>query len=162
MAFYLTFSQTNFQKIYPKSGNVLCKNQLVYFPIFTLAWFKSISLSNSSKWFNFFSHSYHRLPDLIFSILFLKYKGACQKTNGRMSSNLSTRDDIEIRPGYDSHCLIESFEEANKLRCLAACNLDCLCYMLTHDGAKCSLYDHSAINYFMKRSNNAKKVYVKK
>lgn len=45
------------------------------------------------------------------SLINLKYsfkEGACPKTNGRMQSNLETRNDTEIRSGHDSYCLIES------------------------------------------------------
>lgn len=78
-----------------------------------------------------------------------------------MESNFHLRDDIEIRPGYEPQCRIESFSEADKLRCITACTLDCLCYMLVHDGSTCSLYDQSAVNYFMLKSSNDLKVYVR-
>ena len=105
----------------------------------------------------------YKLNQLLPIFIFLNIKGSCKKPNGRMESYLVIRDDIEINPAYESHCLIESFEEANKLRCLTACNMDCLCYMLTHGGSTCSLYNHSAVNYFVpKSSNNEKKIYVKK
>ena len=78
-----------------------------------------------------------------------------------MESNLHLRDDIEIRHGYEPQCLIGTFSEADKLRCLTACTMDYLCYMLAHDGSTCSLYDQSAVSYFMLKSSNDLKVYVR-
>ena len=82
---------------------------------------------------------------------------------GSIKLNQFTRDDVEIHPEFESQCLIKSFEVANKLRCLTACNMDGLCYMIAHGGSTCSLYDNSAVNYFLpKPSNNEKNIYVKK
>lgn len=50
----------------------------------------------------------------------------------------------------------------NKLRCLAACNMDYPCYMLTHDGLTCSLHDQNSVDYIIPKSSDDLKVYMKK
>lgn len=69
-----------------------------------------------------------------------------------MQSNLITRDDIEIRFEYEANFLIQSFPGISKFQCLSACNLDCQCYMLAHDESTCRLYNQSALDYFMTKS----------